>query len=43
MDQIDYFPFASPRPTIERVMAQLPPYDEAQSLVDSYYRYYAWK
>lgn len=41
--QLDYFPFASPRPTIEKVLEQLPPYDEAASLVDSYYRYYAWK
>lgn len=40
---LDYFPFTSPRPSVERVMEQLPPYEEARSLVDSYYRYYAWK
>lgn len=40
---IDYFPFASPRPSIQKVLEQLPPYEEAQELVTSYYKYYAWK
>ena len=36
------FPFASPRPTLSSVLSRLPPLEEAQSLVDSYFRYYAW-
>lgn len=41
-DHFTLFPFACPRPTLTVLMSHLPPVDEAQTLVDAYYRYYAW-
>jgi hypothetical protein len=35
--------FASAHLTMEQTLNELPPLDEARTLIDSYYRYYAWK